>query len=125
MCSPARAGWKGDANWAIANPHWAARHAIPAMERVLSFAGLVTFPLKEKLQMPIPAATALALAFVLAILLATDLWVYADAKENAARGNPVVFSTSWFEVSRPVVWLLGCLVIWEVFFPLYVNSRPD
>jgi hypothetical protein len=73
--------------------------------------------------MPIAAGPALALAFVVVILVASALWVYGDAKENAARGNPVVVSTSWFEVSRPVSWLLGCLLVWEVFFPLYVNSR--
>jgi hypothetical protein len=60
---------------------------------------------------------------VLLALLATDLWVYADAKAHKERGTPVVFSAGYLNVDTPVAWFLCCLVLWILFFPLYITRR--
>ncbi len=56
-------------------------------------------------------------------MLATDLWVYAEARAHDERGTPVVFSVGALRVDTPVSWFLGCLILWIVFFPLYVTGR--
>jgi hypothetical protein len=60
---------------------------------------------------------------VLILVLAIDLWVYADAKTHEERGAPVVFSVGSFEVDTPSAWFFGCLILWVLFFPLYINLR--
>jgi hypothetical protein len=60
---------------------------------------------------------------VLLAFLATDLWVYADAKAHKERGTPVVFSAGYLNVDTPVAWFLCCLVLWILFFPLYLTRR--
>jgi hypothetical protein len=67
----------------------------------------------------------IALVPILALLfvLATDLWVYADAKAHDERGTPVVFSTGSFRVDTPAGWFFCCLLVWILFFPLYITRR--
>jgi hypothetical protein len=60
---------------------------------------------------------------VLLIVVASDIWVYADAKAHTQRGTHVAFSTRSFEVDTPEAWLLGSVLLWIVFFPLYLTSR--
>jgi hypothetical protein len=60
---------------------------------------------------------------MLFVLLATDLWVYLDAKVQAQRGTPVVFTIGSFEVHTPTQWFIGCLLLWIVAFPLYITGR--
>lgn len=43
--------------------------------------------------MSAPSVTALGPILVLLAVLATDVWVYEDAKANAERGTPVVHMT--------------------------------
>ena len=62
-------------------------------------------------------------AVVLIILGAVAAWVYLDAKERAQRGNPVVYSMDSFELSTPAGWFVCCLLLVELFFPLYLDSR--
>lgn len=61
--------------------------------------------------------------FVVAAILAIDLWVYRDATRYAAEGTPVTMRIGTFVVETPIAWFLGCLVLWVIFFPLYVVSR--
>ncbi|NJC72339.1 hypothetical protein HC031_21845 [Planosporangium thailandense] len=72
-----------------------------------------------------PPAGALAPILVLVVFLAVDAWVYADAKARSERRAPVVFSAGSFRVDTPVAWLLGCLILWVVFFPLYLTCRRN
>jgi hypothetical protein len=58
---------------------------------------------------------ALVPVLVLLVILAIDLWVYADARRWAAQRAPVV--------ETPETWFLGCLVLFILFFPLYMVSR--
>jgi len=65
----------------------------------------------------------LAPLLVLLIVVATDLWVYADAKRCAAEGSPVLLRIGSFAIDTPVAWLVGCAVLWIFFFPMYFVSR--
>ena len=60
---------------------------------------------------------------VLLVILAVDLWVYADAKRSAAQGTPVVARIGSFGVETPEMWFFGSLVLFILFFPLYMVSR--
>ncbi len=60
---------------------------------------------------------------VVLVILAVDLWVYADAKRCADEGAPVVLRAGAFAVDTPAAWFVACLVLWVIFFPLYVASR--
>lgn len=70
-----------------------------------------------------PSASASAPILVLLLVVATDLWVYADAKAQRERGTPVVLSAGSLNVDTPVAWFVGCLLLWILFFPLYMASR--
>ncbi len=70
-----------------------------------------------------PPAVALVPILVLLFVLSTDLWVYADAKAHVERGTPVVFSSGFLDVDTPAAWFVGCLFLWILFFPLYINLR--
>ena len=69
--------------------------------------------------------TSLALAplIVLALGIAIDLWVYADATQRAEDGRPVVLRAGAFVIDSPAAWTVGCLLLWIVFFPLYLANR--
>ena len=61
----------------------------------------------------------------LLVVVATDLWVYADAKAHHEAGTPVVFSTGFLEVETPAAWFVGCLLLWVVFLPIYLTARKQ
>ncbi len=62
---------------------------------------------------------------VLFMVVAADLWVYSDAKRCAAAGSPVFLRIGAFTISTPDAWLVGCVVLWIFFFPMYFVSRSD
>lgn len=68
-----------------------------------------------------PGLSASMLALL--VVLATDVWVYTDATARADGDAPVVASVGSWEISSPTVWLLCCVVVWIVFFPLYLVAR--
>jgi putative flippase GtrA len=72
------------------------------------------------LELSVSAAVPILVLFA---ALATDLWVYADAKLHDERGTPVVFSVGSLVVDAPVKWFVGCLILWILVFPLYIKSR--
>ena len=57
------------------------------------------------------------------ILLVSDAWVYADAQRHADSGRPVEMSIGSVRIDTPVLWTLGCLLLWIVFLPLYITQR--
>lgn len=69
------------------------------------------------------SGAALVPLWILVIGLALDAWVYADASRHAERGRPVVFRSGALVVDTPARWVVGCLLLWIVFFPLYLTSR--
>jgi hypothetical protein len=66
---------------------------------------------------------ALGPVLVLLVILAIDMWVYADAKQRADQGAPVVVRIGAFVLETPQTWFVGCLILWIIFFPLYMVSR--
>ncbi|MBV8984057.1 MAG: hypothetical protein JO248_06415 [Acidimicrobiia bacterium] len=60
---------------------------------------------------------------ILAFVLGTDFWVYADAKRQDERGAPPVVTLLTIEIGTPNAWLVGCLLLWIIFFPLYLVAR--
>jgi hypothetical protein len=66
---------------------------------------------------------ALAALVVVVLVGAIDVWVYLDAKRCTDEGAPVVLRIGGFVVSTPVAWLLGCVLLWIFFFPMYMISR--
>ena len=66
---------------------------------------------------------ALVPVLVLLVILAIDLWVYADAKQRADHGAPVVVRIGAIVLKTPETWFVGCLILWIVFFPLYMVRR--
>jgi hypothetical protein len=73
--------------------------------------------------MPGPQAGAFAPLLVLLVVLASDAWVYADAKAHTERGTPVIVSAGNLVVETPTAWFVGTLLLWIVFFPLYLVAR--
>jgi hypothetical protein len=65
----------------------------------------------------------LAPVLVLLLILAIDLWVYADAQQRAHEEAPVVVRIGAFVLETPKTWFVGCLLLWIIFFPLYMVSR--
>jgi hypothetical protein len=59
----------------------------------------------------------------LILVAAADVWVLLDARRCAAEGSPVFLRIGAFTINTPVGWLVGCLVLWIFFFPMYVVSR--
>ncbi|MGZ4204791.1 MAG: hypothetical protein ACXVES_05900 [Actinomycetota bacterium] len=67
--------------------------------------------------------TSLLPSLVILFVLGTDAWGYMDAKANADRGTPVVFSLPPLQLDTPVAWTVACLFLWIIFFPAYVGRR--
>lgn len=63
-----------------------------------------------------------ALALVV-VILASDAWVGWDATRRDAEGDAVVASIGPVTLDRPIVWLVGCLLLWVFVFPLYLVAR--
>jgi flagellar biosynthesis/type III secretory pathway M-ring protein FliF/YscJ len=56
---------------------------------------------------------------IVPIVIGTSIWVYFDAKEIGVKkveGKSVVNP-------GPVAWLIGCLLLWIVVFPIYLAKR--
>jgi hypothetical protein len=66
---------------------------------------------------------ALGPILLLLAVLASDAWVFVDAKARLDRGSPVAMTVGSFRIDAPFGWFLGCLVLWLLFFPMYLVSR--
>lgn len=60
---------------------------------------------------------------VIAVIVATDLWVYLDASRCDREGTPVYLRIGAVNIQTPAWWFLACLVLWIFFFPMYLVSR--
>jgi len=60
---------------------------------------------------------------LLLIVIATDAWVYVDARSRRDSGQDVVASVGPIAFSAPEHWLLGCIVLWIVVLPMYLVAR--
>lgn len=55
--------------------------------------------------------------------LGACLWVYRDAKTNAATGAPVYLRLGTLSIDTPEAWAMACTVLVFVFLPLYLAAR--
>lgn len=62
---------------------------------------------------------------LLLVVLASDAWVFRDAASRAEQGRPVVAVLGPWELATPPAWMLACLLLWVVFFPLYLRARAE
>ncbi|MDQ6946497.1 MAG: hypothetical protein M3256_09535 [Actinomycetota bacterium] len=69
-----------------------------------------------------PAGSGPALAILL-VVVATDAWVYVDAKRQRDLGAPVVLIIGRVRIETPEAWLLACMLLWLIAFPLYLTGR--
>jgi hypothetical protein len=61
--------------------------------------------------------------FVLSIMFAAAVWVYSDAKAHVQRGNAIVLSWGGLNLSTPAAWFCACLLMGELFVPVYIDNR--
>jgi hypothetical protein len=57
------------------------------------------------------------------IVLGTSIWVYFDAKKLGATATGKWYSKK-FEQWGPADWMIGCLLLWIICFPIYLIKRP-
>ena len=69
-----------------------------------------------------PAGFAPAMALLL-VVVATDAWVYIDAKRQRDLGEPVVFTVGSLHIETPEARLVACIVLWIIAVPLYLTGR--
>jgi hypothetical protein len=55
--------------------------------------------------------------------LAASVWVYRDAKTNAAAGTPVYLQIGTLRIDTPEAWAAACTALLIVFMPLYLTAR--
>jgi hypothetical protein len=58
---------------------------------------------------------------VLLIVGGTSIWVYVDARNLGVRRG---LRPGKFADAGPGTWFIGCLLLWIVFFPVYLGTRP-
>ena len=59
----------------------------------------------------------------LLILVGSDVWVYIDASRQQEHGSIPTFRIGRLTIDAPVSWMLGCLLLWVIVFPLYLMAR--
>ena len=57
-----------------------------------------------------------------AVVLASDAWVYTDARARRDAGDPVRVDCGRLSLQTPETWFLGVLVLWVVVMPLYLTA---
>jgi hypothetical protein len=73
---------------------------------------------------PDSSVAQLMVLVVLTCVVAVAAWVYRDARAHAKSGTPIVYSTGNLRIKTPVAWFLACAVLFELFIPVYLDSRP-
>lgn len=57
------------------------------------------------------------------VVVSTGVWVSRDSRALEAQGTPVEISLGGRRIGSPVLWTVGCLLLWVVFIPVYVSAR--
>ena len=57
------------------------------------------------------------------VIVATDIWVFLDAKRCSQAGSPVFLRIGTLSLETPLAWFVGCVLLWIFFFPMYLVSR--
>ena len=69
------------------------------------------------------SATAMTVYVPLALVVVTDLWVYADARLRQGTGREPGVQVGSLRIESPEAWAIVCLVLFVVAFPAYVIAR--
>jgi len=64
----------------------------------------------------------IAVALVM-VVVASDLWVFLDARRWERAGTPIALRLGSIHLEAPESWFVACLVLWIFFFPTYVVAR--
>lgn len=65
----------------------------------------------------------LAILVPVALTLVADAWVYRDARLRQVAGHEPTVQIGMLRVDSPEAWLVGCLVMFALAFPLYLIAR--
>ena len=57
------------------------------------------------------------------VVVSTAIWVSRDSRALEAQGMPVVVSLGGRRIGSPVLWTVGCLLLWVVFIPVDLAAR--
>lgn len=60
---------------------------------------------------------------LLVVVVALDAWVYVDARRRQGTDREVSATVAGLTIDRPLAWLVWCVVLFVVAFPLYVVAR--
>ena len=60
-------------------------------------------------------------AFIFLIIIGTSIWVFADAKAIGVKKGQI---KGLFDFG-PAGWLITCLLLWIVVFPVYLAKRGE
>ena len=58
-----------------------------------------------------------------ALIVASDAWVYRDATRREENHEPIVLRSKIITLRTAQDWTIACLFGWLVFFPLYILGR--
>ena len=70
-------------------------------------------------------STALVALVPLLLIVAADVWVYADARSRQGTGREPGVRVGSLQVKTPEAWATGCLVLLVVAFPMYLVARRE
>jgi hypothetical protein len=68
-------------------------------------------------------AASLAPLLITLLVVASDVWVFLDAKRCSQAGSPVFLRIGILSIETPLAWLVACVLLWILFFPMYLVSR--
>jgi hypothetical protein len=60
---------------------------------------------------------------LLAVVIALDVWVYVDAARRQGGDREVRATVAGLTIDRSLAWLVWCLVLFVLAFPLYLVAR--
>ena len=68
---------------------------------------------------------ALVVLVPLVLVVAADVWVYADARSRQGTGREPGVRIGSLQVNTPEAWAIGCLVLFVIAFPTYLVARRE
>ena len=69
--------------------------------------------------------TGLVVLLPLVLVVAADIWVYADARSRQSAGREPGVRFGSLQVNTPEAWAIGCLVLFVIAFPTYLVARRE
>ncbi|MBW0016338.1 MAG: hypothetical protein JO236_02135 [Mycobacterium sp.] len=67
--------------------------------------------------------TLLVAVLAVVMMIPGAMWVHTDVSKRRARGDSIVLSVGPVDIESPAAWFVVCLLLGEIFIPLYVAAR--